>query len=85
MDLKTTLSKAVETYELQYCSFTWGQAVREMVRHGFEHVLPIELRGRILTEVEQDMNMRAVVEILDISVLDELATEYIDEFGADYE
>lgn len=74
-DFEARLEKAIDKYELQYCSFTWGQAVREMVRHGDE--MPTEYTALLAEALGQDCNTRAMVELVDISVLDELVGEYL--------
>lgn len=90
-DFEKLISDAIEKYELQGRSFTYGVAVRELVRDGRADDLPIELRyslqrvahHRVVKGVQVDD--RLAVEVLDVSEIAEIVDEYIDEYGADYE
>lgn len=78
-DFESRIEKAIDKYELYGCSFTNGQAVRELVRHGYE--MPTGYTARLAEALEQDYNTRAMVEMVDISLLDELAIDFIEEEG----
>lgn len=79
-NLNTTVAGAVKKYDLHSCSFTYGNAVRELVRDGRGIELPTPL-CQWLVEASGNSKLRATVELLDIAEIDAIVDDFIGYYG----